>query len=239
MGFRASWWTAALAQSQLHLGLLHADLHGPPAALRHHAGGGRRSISAPTRARCSGASPCPTCARPSSPPAALAFLQSFENYTTTYFAIGAGADLHHLHRQQGPPGRDAGRQRGGVRDRGPHHRGSRGRRSLSPPRGAPEAGSRLGCREARHGPGNGSTARPTGLTGAAAGIPRRIQAGGPTRLLDSSCRQHHRESLDSGVQGRSESFITSHRERPAGAGRRGPGRPQGRAAAARWRPRPP
>ena len=75
---------------ELHLGLLHADLHGPPAALRHHAGGGRPSTSAPTRARCSGASPCPTCALPSSPPAALAFLQSFENYTTTYFAIGAG-----------------------------------------------------------------------------------------------------------------------------------------------------
>ena len=74
---------------ELHLRLLHADLHGPPAALRHHAGGGRpRSRRQPApgvlahhRAlHASGAS---------SRPPALAFLQSFENYTTTYFAIGA------------------------------------------------------------------------------------------------------------------------------------------------------
>ena len=74
---------------QLHRRLLHADLHRPAAALRHHAGGGRARPRRHARARCSGGSRCPICARRCCRPAALAFLQSFENFTTTYFAIGA------------------------------------------------------------------------------------------------------------------------------------------------------
>ena len=95
---------------------------------------------------------------------ALAFLQSFENYTTTYFAIGAEQTFTIFIANKVRQGVTPGGERGGVRDRGAHRRRGRGRRGLSPPRGQAQTGCRVGGGEARPPARDRSTPGPARLT---------------------------------------------------------------------------